>query len=66
MAWSDTTSVVLRMRRCPLVLFCNEGLMCAFPGLTHTDFPGPVEEHKRLCYFSIGNALLVKGVKGQV
>ena len=50
----------------PIGLFCNKGLMCAFPGLTHTDFSCPVEEHKRLRNFSIGNALLVKGVKGQV
>ena len=50
----------------PIALFCDEGLMCAFPGLADTDFSGPVEEHERLRNFSIGNVLFVKGVKGQV
>jgi hypothetical protein len=50
----------------PIALFCNKGLMCEFPGLSNTDFSGPVEEHERLRNFSIGNVLFVKCVKGQV
>jgi hypothetical protein len=50
----------------PIALFSDEGLMGAFSGLAHTNFPGPVEEHERLRDFSIGNVLLVKGIEGQV
>ena len=50
----------------PIALFCDEGLMCAFPGLAHTDFSGPVEEHEGLRNLSIGNVPFVEGVKGQV
>jgi hypothetical protein len=50
----------------PIALFCNKSLMGAFPGLSDTDFSGPVEEHERLRNFSIGNMLFVKCVKGQV
>ncbi len=50
----------------PIALFCDEGLVCAFPCLADPDFSGPVEEHEGLRNFSIGNVLFVKGVKGQV
>ncbi|TKS63790.1 MAG: hypothetical protein EWM73_01070 [Nitrospira sp.] len=50
----------------PIVLFCDEGLMCAFPGLAHADLSCPVKEHEGLCHFSIGRFPFVEGVKGQV
>ena len=50
----------------PIALFCDEGLMCAFPGLAHTDISCPVKEHEGLCNLSIGRLPFVEGVKGQI
>jgi hypothetical protein len=49
-----------------IALFCDEGLMCAFPGLTHTDFSCPVKEHEGLRNLPIGRLSLIEGVIGQV
>jgi hypothetical protein len=54
----------LEHEKMPIALFRDEGLMCAFPGLAHTDFSGPVKEHQRLRNFPIGDVPFVKGVKG--
>jgi hypothetical protein len=47
----------------PIALFCDEGLVCAFPGLAHTDLSCPVKEHEGLRNLSIGRLSFVEGVK---